>query len=174
MLSPSPRILSILQQAAVVLGALFVLGGRLSGADETHCLRSFDLADQFGTRHSVRFPRERSILLLVGDRKGAEEVDGWIEPLKARWGKIADILGVADVNGVPRFVRGRLTDSIRKSRPKPVMLDFEGVVTKVLSCRAKTANVFVVDPSGRVVARVTGPTSEAGLSTLGAALESGR
>ena len=140
-------------------------------ADEPRVLRSFELPDQFGQRHAVTFPRERPVLLLVGDRKGSEEVDGWIEPLKSRWGQVADIVGVADVDGVPRLFRGRLADSIRKSRPKPVMLDFDGTITKALACRGKTANVFVLDRTGRVLASVTGVAGEPGFGMLRDALE---
>ncbi|MGE3309601.1 MAG: hypothetical protein AB7O66_06490 [Limisphaerales bacterium] len=118
---------------------------------------SFHLTDQFGAEHRMEFPRSRPLLLLVGDRKGSEEIDPWIEPLKARWGNVCDIVGVADVDGVPRFLRGRITEAIRESRAKPLLLDFEGKVTRRLPCEKKTANVFAIDPTGLMTAHVSGP-----------------
>jgi hypothetical protein len=123
---------------------------------QPHTLASFELPDQFGTRHAFSFPRERPLLLLVGDRRGSEDIDAWVAPLKARWSHVADIHGIADVQAVPRFLKQRVTEAIRKSRPKPLLLDFEGSVTRQLPFERKAANVFVIDPTGRVLAHVHG------------------
>ena len=138
-------------------------------------LTSFQLPDQYGTNHSFSFPRNRPLILLVGDRRGSEEIDPWIEPLKKRWTQTADIAGLADVQGAPRFLRGRITDAIRKSRTKPLLLDFEGKVTETLALKKKTANIFVVSPDGAVLAHVAGPypsqpESDSRLKALEAAL----
>lgn len=148
----------------VVLACLAILGGPWPapslGADprpEPAKIDSFTLPDQFGALHSIAFPRPRPLVLLVGDRRGSEEIDGWIEPLKQRCKDIADIYGIADVQAVPRFLRGRVTEGIRKSRPKPLLLDFEGKVTGGLPCEKKAANVFAISQEGRLLARVSGP-----------------
>lgn len=133
-------------------------------------LGSFELADQFGTVHRVAFPREKPLLLLVGDRRGSEEVDAWIDPLKARWGSGAEIAGIADVSGAPRFLRSRIQEGIRKQRPRPLMLDFEGRVTDPLHCMPKTANLLVVDARGRTLLHLTGKPDEAKLERIGTAL----
>jgi hypothetical protein len=133
-------------------------------------LRSFQLPDQFGTRHHLEFPRKTPLLLLVGDRKGSEEVDAWIPPLKERWAAVADIAGIADVSAAPRFLRNRILEGIRAQRPRPLMLDFDGQVTDPLRLASKTANVLVVDASGRIVARITGKPDTARLAQVGAAL----
>ncbi|MCC6234566.1 MAG: hypothetical protein IT580_18125 [Verrucomicrobiales bacterium] len=133
-------------------------------------LKTFDLLDQFGTNHHVAFPRSRPLLLLVGDRQGVKEVDTWIEPLKSRWATNTDILGIADVRAVPRFLRNRVTTGIRGGRPQPVMLDFEGIVIEALGCERRVANLFVTHPDGRVVATVTGPPTESNLKRVHAAL----
>jgi hypothetical protein len=120
-------------------------------------VESFQLADQFGTQHSIEFPRTRPLLLLIGDRRGSEEIDAWIEPLKQRWKDVADIYGIADVQAVPRFLRGRITDAIRKSRTKPLLLDFDGKVTGSLPYEKKAANIFAISKDGRLLAQVSGP-----------------
>lgn len=120
-------------------------------------LASFHLPDQFGTNHAYTFPRTRPLLLLVGDRRGSEEIDPWIEPLKKRWKQKADIVGLADVQGAPRFLRGRITEGIRKSRSKSLLLDFDGKVTDTLPLKKKTANIFLIAPDGALLAHVAGP-----------------
>lgn len=162
--SPQPRT----QRASQRLAALFVLLGvvgflplnsSVQGAQNPEPVRleSFTLADQFGTHHAVTFPRERPLLLVVGDRRGSEEIDAWIPPLKERWKDLTDMHGIADVQAVPRFLRGRITEAIRKSRPKPLLLDFEGRVTSALPCEKKAANIFAISKEGRILAHVFGP-----------------
>ena len=148
------------------------LAGLAAGADEPTRLSPFELTDQFGTTNRVEFPRSRPLLLLIGDRRGSEEVDAWIEPLKQRWSNLADLAGIADVSAAPRFVRGRIVEGIRRQRPRPLMLDFEGQVTAPLHCTAKTANLLVVARDGRLLVRFTGKPDDTKLAAVGAALAS--
>ncbi len=142
----------------VILGCLgLVTASGAAPRPESPRIESFQLADQFGTQHTIRFPRTRPLLLLVGDRRGSEEIDAWINPLKQRWKDVADIQGIADVQAVPRFLRGRITDAIRKSRTQPLLLDFEGKVTGGLPCEKKAANIFAISKDGRLLAHVSGP-----------------
>lgn len=133
-------------------------------------LASFELADQFGRSHRIEFPRSRPLLLLVSDRKGSAEVDDWIPPLKKHWGTVADIAGIADVHGIPSFLRDRIRTAIRENRKSPVMLDFEGEITRQLDCADRKANVFLFDPSGKLAAVVTGRPDDSKLATIRAAI----
>lgn len=134
-------------------------------------LVSFELSDQFGQLHRVEFPRARPILLLVGDRKGSEQVDAWVPWLKQQFGGKADILGLADVGGIPRIFRDRLANSIRQKRTNPVMLDFESAVTPRLGCQRQTANLFLVDAQGLIHAHLSGTTNAANVANLRAAVD---
>lgn len=158
---------------AAGLALLFFFGmvrpSTAAGADTNH-LAAFVLPDQFGTNHTVSFPRTRPLILLLGDRRGSEEVDAWIAPLKQRWDGVADLLGIADVSAAPRFLRNRIREAIRKQRPRPLMLDFDGSVTDPLHCLPKTANLLVVAPDGRIVARESGPPEDAKFLRIGKAL----
>lgn len=123
-------------------------------------LASFQLEDQFGAAHRVSFPGERPTILLVGDQHGSEEVGGWIPPLAEQLGDQAQILGIADVRGVPGLFRNSIRKLMRKRHAHPVLLDFEGTVLEALPCTRRTANVFVIDAGGHVLARVIGPVSD--------------
>lgn len=142
-----------------------------SHTDKKVQLTSFELADQFGDSHRYEFPRQKPLVLLIGDRKGSEEIDGWIPPLKEHFGAKADIAGIADVRSVPRFLRDRITAAIKKSRPIPVMLDYEGTVTDHLPCERKVANVFVLGPRGELIQAVAGAVNQARLETLRTAIQ---
>jgi hypothetical protein len=170
----------LLAAAATLALALAITSGLTPGAlaaaplpPPAH-LASFALADQFGQTNRVEFPRDRPLLLLVGDRRGSEEVDAWIAPLKQRWSTIADLAGIADVSAAPRFLRGRIQEGIRKQRPRPLLLDFDGKVTTPLRLSPRTANLLVVDRDGRVLARLTGKPDDAKLEAVRAALETPR
>ncbi|MFN0067764.1 MAG: hypothetical protein ACKVYV_09030 [Limisphaerales bacterium] len=137
-----------------------------AGAGEVQ-LASFQLKDQFGAEHRIEFPRARPLLLVVGDRRGSEEVGGWVPPLKERWAHGADIVGVADVSAVPGFLRGRVTEGIRRQTPAyPLLLDFGGGVTEALGCVPRAANVFLVTTNGTVSVSASGPVDGAKLALL--------
>lgn len=129
-------------------------------------LQTFELPDQFGDNHRYEFPRKRPLIILIGDRKGSEEVDAWIAPLKKHFASSADITGIADMRGVPRFLRDRITAAIKKNRPVPVMLDYDGIVTDRLPCVRKVANVFVVGPQGDLVGTVSGAFDDQRIEAL--------
>lgn len=166
--APLAAMLLVLAHAFPVAMAASEEGGK--GTALGPALKTFQLRDQFGTNHHQAFPRSRPLLLLVGDRKGVEEVDAWLEPLKERWGTTTDIVGIADVRAVPRFLRDRITGAIAKARPKPVMLDFDGTVLDGLTCARRTANLFVVHSNGTLVATVTGLPTPERLGAIDAAL----
>lgn len=142
------------------------LGGPGTEAAQPDRVPTFTLPDQFGTNHTVSFPRHRPAILLLGDRRGSEEVDTWIPHLKNHGGTAADLLGIADVSAAPRFLRSRIRDAIRKQRPLPLMLDFEGTVTATLGSRPKSANLLVIATNGLVVLRLVGPPDESKLRAI--------
>ncbi|MBL9136343.1 MAG: hypothetical protein JNK85_10770 [Verrucomicrobiales bacterium] len=169
-----PQFLQRWSAQLLLLGVLCLIVPLVHSADATPKkveLSSFELADQFGTSHRYEFPRQKPLVLLVGDRKGSEDIDGWITPLKQHFSATADIAGIADVRGVPRFLRDRITAAIKKSRPVAVMLDYEGTVTDLLPCERKVANVFVFSPRGTLIEAVSGSVDDGRLATLRRAIE---
>ncbi len=150
----------------LLVAAAFAVWLSLARAAEPVRLESFTLSDQFGKTNHVDFPGPRPVLLLVGDRRGSEQVDDWIPLLRKHWGHDFEILGLADVSAAPRFLRTRITEAIRKSRPQPILLDFEGLVSRRLRGTPKVANLFLVRTNGEVAAHVDGPPSPEKLDRL--------
>jgi len=55
----------------------------------------FTLEDQSGDRHEYTFPMSKVSVLLVADKEGSKQVEGWVAPLHERYRKRIDIDGIA-------------------------------------------------------------------------------
>jgi hypothetical protein len=137
-------------------------------------LSSFELKDQFARSHAIQFPRTNLLVLTIADHKGSEQSHGWVEPLKQRYGTRIAMEGIADVSGVPGFLRGFVESKFRKHMSHGVMLDWTGAVVKPLACERGKVTVLVVDREGRVRGRAAGPASPQGLKVIFDALDASR
>ena len=126
----------------------------------------FELRDQFGKTLAYRFPKERVSVLVFGDRKGSEQVEGWVRPVYERYTDRIDLHGVAVLTSVPSLFHGYARRQFRKSVKYPVLLDFKGDVTKGYGYEGDKANVFVIGRDGAVAHRAAGAATPDGLSRL--------
>jgi hypothetical protein len=140
-------------------------------ADEVKTRGAFSLEDQLGRLHTLAFPRASPTMLVIADRAGAEQINGWIAALKERYGQRIAYAGVADVRAVPGFLRGRIRSKFKDQFAHPVMLDWSGRVVDAFGCAPSVANVFILDHSGTVRAQSTGPATPANLAAARAALD---
>ncbi len=117
----------------------------------------FELHDQFGRLHVVRFPRTRVGVLVLADRRGSEQIEGWIGPIYARYRGAVVIEGVARLQGVPEVLRGWIRAMFRRHVPDhPVLLDWSGEVFDRYGGRPGVANVMVLRPDGAIEHRYDG------------------
>src|SRR4051794_6077828 len=65
----------------------------------------FELKDQHNVTRTYQFPRDKISLLTVADRKGSDQIEAWVRPIKQRYGNRIDIDGVADMSTVPTGLR---------------------------------------------------------------------
>lgn len=126
----------------------------------------FELRDQFGESLAYRFPKERVSVLVFGDRKGSEQVEGWVRPVYERYTDRIDLHGVAVLTAVPSLFHGYARRQFRKQVKYPVLLDFKGDVSKGFGYEGDRANVFVVAPDGRIAHRAAGAATPGGLERL--------
>jgi hypothetical protein len=134
-------------------------------------LIGFELADQHGVNHQVVFPREKPLLLAIADRQGAEQVEGWIDPLRASSDSRFDILGVAHLHPAPKLLRGRILRDLQRRYQSPLLLDWFGELAQKLACREGQANVFLFDRHGQVVHHQYGPATPKQLLALRTAID---
>lgn len=137
-------------------------GGGGAGAK----VASFELQDQFGTNHTCSFPSLTPRLIVLADRKGYPEIEGWVQPTHERFGSGLAIQGVADVTGVPGPLRGFVRQKFRSKVPYAVMLDWEGNVLRQFQPQKAVANIYLLNAEGRVLVALHGKATPAGLAEL--------
>lgn len=126
----------------------------------------FELRDQYNQLISYRFPKSKPTILIFGDRKGSEQIEGWVKPIWAQYQERVDQRGVAVLSAVPSFMRG-IIRSMFKSRVKyPVLLDWTGGVAKSYAYQSGQANLILIDQQGQIVLRLNGAVSKDGLQQL--------
>ncbi len=153
-----------------------LLGCATTGAGEsarlpTNAPSNIELRDQFDAPQRLSFPGTNVVVLTIADRKGAEEVDGWIAALKPLYAGRVEFRGLADVAGVPGLFHARVRARFQETRQYPVMLDWSGDVCAEFGYHGGTANILIIDREGGIRARLSGRASPAALASARVALE---
>ena len=128
--------------------------------------RRIDLRDQFDKPQLVEFPVTNLFLLTIADKKGSEQIAGWVQPAKLKYGTRIQIRGIADVSSVPRLLRSMVRKQFQKIQSYPVMMDWTGEVVNAITYKPDMANILILDGEGHVAARMTGAASENSLHQL--------
>jgi hypothetical protein len=134
--------------------------------------RGFQLSDQFDKAHRIQFPMDRPCVLAFGDKDGSGQIEGWIKPLYEQYGDRIDIQGVAELGMVPGFARGMVKGIMSALTKNPVMLDWDGTVSKAYDyAGGGQAAIVVVDGDGAIRWRQTGAVTADGLAAAQDVLE---
>jgi len=137
----------------------------------THAPASIELHDQFDSPQRLNFPATNVVLLTIADKTGAEQVDSWIAAVKPRYADRVEIRGIAEVRGVPAFLRGKVRKKFQQTRQYPVMMDWSGDVCAKFKYQPGVANVFLIARDGSIVGRWTGTATHAAVSELSASVD---
>jgi hypothetical protein len=160
-----------------LLGLFLAVSGQ-ANAPKSERMPDFNLADQFGEVHRNDYPRAQVGVITIADRKGSEQMPGWVQPLRERYKGRIEISGIAVLGAVPKLFRGRIVREFRNHYDHPVLLDWGGQVVNHLSWVKEEANLYLVDTNGMIIEQWSGaatPTSiEDFLAAIGRALSGGR
>lgn len=126
----------------------------------------FVLQNQYQQTHHYRFPRDKISFLVLADYHGSEQLEGWIRPLYQRYEKRIEIDGVAIVDIVPAGLRGMVRGFFKKRLTYPVMLDWQGVVSRSYAYQPRVANLFLIDRQGNIRFKMLGASSEEALQEV--------
>jgi hypothetical protein len=137
----------------------------------TNAPQSIELHDQFDAPQTLSFPATNVTLLTIADKKGSEQIAGWITPLKQRFGKRIEIRGLADVSTVPRLLRGMIRKKFQRLQSYPIMLDWSGEAVKAFTYVPDQANVLVLDARGQILKRISGEANPKAVQDLCAAID---
>jgi hypothetical protein len=137
----------------------------------TNAPSSIELRDQFDAPQTLSFPATNVTLLTIADKKGAEQVAGWITPLKQRFGKRIDIRGLADVSTVPRPLRSLVRTKFKNVHTYPVMMDWSGETVRAFTYVPEKANLLVLDRRGQILKRISGDANPKAVQELSTAID---
>jgi hypothetical protein len=132
---------------------------------------NIELRDQHDSPQRLTFPATNLVVLAIADKTGAEQVDAWIAAIKPRYAGRVEIWGLADVRGVPSFLRSKVRKKFQQSRQYPVMMDWSGEVCAKFNIQPEVANLFLIARDGRIIGRWTGSATRAAVAEFSAGLD---
>lgn len=130
----------------------------------------FTLSDQFKKRSEHRFPKDKWSVFFVAGRKGSDQIKDWATAIHERYQEEVEQVGIADVSGVPGPMQGVIRAVFRNTLDYPVLMDWEGSVSKNWGYEAGKVRVFVVSPEGDIIFSVDGEMNEKNKARLFEAL----
>ncbi len=135
----------------------------LSAVARTDTTVAFDLEDQWGNTWSATALRGKPYVCIVADYRASDAAAEWGQKLGHRLKDSVLILGCANLDGVPSFLRWFVRSRIRdRAKAAPLLLDWEGEFFRAYRCSENLPTVLIVNAAGRLVYRYTGlPRSDA-------------
>ena len=120
----------------------------------------FSLKDQYGKSYQIAYPQEKICVLVFADKWGSTQVEGWVRPLYETYQDAILIHGVAQLKGVPRWLRSTLVRIFKSTIKFSVMMDWTGEVSRDYEYPGGKALVVIVDRQGNIQHRVKGKASK--------------
>lgn len=147
-----------------LISGIFTLLWPCLSVQATDKAASFTLLDQHDQPYTVRFPHTQKRIIIVADRDSAPAAKTWGQRLGQTLGNSVDYIAIAAVGSFPDYLRGFVKGAITSEKPR--LLDWDNTVSKQLGFTPKTVLIVIVDESGTVLAKETGPISDSKLATL--------
>ena len=123
-------------------------------------LIAYRLEDQFRRVHVRAEQLHRPMLVVAGDRHGSafgeRSVWAFVHALERIDSSRVQVVGVADLRGVPRLLRGLVRSKFARSTHEPVLLDWDGVFATAYALPAELCTMMLVDTTGTIVGRLSG------------------
>jgi len=132
---------------------------RLFAQDST--LIAFKLEDQFDQAHTDRDYRESIVIIIGSDKNGSKYNGVWSKAIRdslKQEKNFAQIkfLPVADVRGVPFFIKGFVKGKFPKEKERWVLLDWKGRLAKAYNFESESCNIVIFGRNGVVVHKTYG------------------
>ena len=159
-------------QALWFLGAALVHVSALP-AQETSLI-PFELEDQFDRTYRGVDYADRIVIVLGSDREGTEFNQPWGEALNElveaqNATERVTFLPVADLQGVPFFIKGMVRRRFPKEPDRWALMDWDGDFDEAYGFTPEATNVLLFAPDGRLVEHIHGREVEEALLELIAA-----
>ena len=134
-------------------------------SQESH-LMSFELKDQFGEVHSNEEYRDQVVVVMAGDRKGAQHTVAWGRAMMQAMDPSVNLsrvryIQVADLKSVPSPARKAVRKKFPQDETQWSLLDWKGQWAKTYDFEKKAANILVFDRSGNLLVHAHGKEPDA-------------
>tara|TARA_R110002096_G_scaffold206192_8_gene392366 strand:- start:7536 stop:8057 length:522 start_codon:yes stop_codon:yes gene_type:complete len=162
---------AIFTQSVLLLGISTLFSGesRAEDFDRVNAtkLNGVTAIDQFGKTHRFQFPTRRPVLVTTAGQRGSRDIESWIRPIGEEFYGKVEIIGIAQLEGVPASLRGPLRKLIAMhSANHPVLLDWNGELCRLFPYSKNTVSVSLLDQNGTGVWAATGKVTPAELEEL--------
>jgi len=149
------------RRSVPALGVVVLIGTLLPymcHARESALIR-FEIADQFDRVHADIDLRGGVLLVVGADRKGSQYQGGWMDALRTlAESRIAtdeiQIIEVADLRGVPFFVKGSVKKKFPSDKRQWVLMDWKGVFARAYGFEPEKCNMLLFDRTDRLLYQV--------------------
>ncbi len=137
-----------MRTVALFVAVLFLLASAHAFAAEVEKgarTPGFDLKDQFGKQWKLDDLAGKVTILVAADSKSGRAMGPWVDGLKAKYANKVCVLGLLDLHSVPGIGRGFAKARIKRETKDPMMLDFNGAISRTYKVTSKVPTVVVID-----------------------------
>ena len=124
-------------------------------------LISFKIEDQFERAHTEKDYLANIVIVIGSDKNGSKYNGIWAKAIRdslKHENNFAQIkfLRVADLRGVPFFIKGFVKGKFPKEKERWVLLDWKGQFAKAYEFESEACNIVIVGRNGTVVHKTSG------------------
>ncbi len=133
----------------------------VAGGQSPRLLIPFEIEDQHRRLHRQADYLDRVVLVLGSDRGGSRFSAGWRRAItqavggEPRFDKLS-VLSLADLRGVPFFVRGSVRKRFPRAPDNRVLLDWKGLFPVTYAFEPDACNLLVFAADGALVIQAHG------------------
>lgn len=123
-------------------------------------LIEYEIEDQFEQGHRDGELRDRVAVVIAAGRKGREFATPWGDAVRARLagplaaGRVA-VLPVADLRGVPGFMKGRVRGRFPEEPERWILMDWDGRFAEAYELDEESVSLLLFGADGALITRMS-------------------
>lgn len=135
-------------------------------ANSTTRLPAFTLEDQYERQWTHSDFTSSLVVYVLSDRSGYEYSTNWTTPLVKEYGKRVKFVPIADVRGVPGFLKGYIRGRFKGEFKYPILMDWEGTIANGIKFTPGYPNLLIVGADRTIHFKSAGAGNELQLKTF--------
>lgn len=123
-------------------------------AAQESTLIEFQLKDQFDRAYSHQSWQDQMLIVIGSNREGSQYNGRWGEAIHkalvdSPGFSYVQFIGVADLRGVPFFMKGFVKGKFPDDRSKWLLMDWKGVFARSYEFKDNVSNIVIFAPGGK-------------------------